>query len=356
MSSAPKKGARTRLHRYLTLSSLTFLVATAVAANVAAQPRPTEAPPTEPPPEAAPSPEVAPPPDSADAFARARAFYESGQYAVCAHAFGELLDPKLPQHDQAGGRQEEALLYHGACLLGIGQSKQADERFREAIRRSPQIRPNPLEFPAAVVSRFNAVRQTMLADIRKAEEERAERAKRRAEKAKRRSIEETARMAKLIELASQETVEQRSSRWLAAVPFGVGQFQNDSPALGWIFLTTELAALGATAGFLGYELELNARLGDQRVDTEDLNARRQGARKIWTASLYTFFGLAALGIGEAQLSYVPVFTRTRRRELSPDVLPRSRERQPESASSSVVVSPSVVPVPGGLTLGAVGRF
>jgi len=38
------------------------------------------------------------------------------------------------------------------------------------------------------------------------------------------------------------------------------------------------------------------------------------------------------------------------------VLPRSRERQPESASSSVVVSPSVVPVPGGLTLGAVGRF
>jgi len=346
------------LYRYLPIFSLTFLAATAVAADVAAQPPPNdnEPQPAEPKPEAGSAPAPTPPVDSADAFARARAFYEAGQYAVCAHAFGELLDPSLPQHEQMGGRYEQALLYHGACLLGIGQPKQADERFREAIRRSPQIRPNPLEFPAAVVSRFNGVRQTMLADVRKAEKARAERAKRLAEKAKHRRAVEQARLDRLIELASQERVEQRNSRWIAAVPFGVGQFQNDSPALGWVFLTTELAALAVTAGGLSYELELNARLGDQRVDTEDLNERRRVARTVWTASLHTFLGLAALGVTEAQLSYVPVFSGTRRRELSPDVLPQRRIPQDESDTTSLVVSPSAGPIAGGFVLGAVGRF
>ena len=248
------------------------------------------------------------------------------------------------------------MLYHGACLLGIGEVKKAEARFREAIRRSPQIRPNPLEFPAAVVSRFNAVRQTMLADIRKSEQERAERAKRRAERAKRQRAEEQARLDKLVDWASQEKVVQRNSRWIAAVPFGVGQFQNDSRALGWTFLTTELVALAVTAGGIGYELELDARYGDQQVDTVDLNARRKGARRIWTASLYTFFGLAGFGIAEAQLSFVPAFSRTRRRELPPEVLPHGRASEPASSRSSVVISPSLMPVAGGLTLGAVGRF
>ena len=353
--SAPN-GARKRLYRFLTLSSLTLLAATTVAANVAAQPQPTEPQPAEPQPEAAPAPGSASPADSVDAFARARAFYEAGQYAVCAHAFGELLDPSLPQHAQMGGRQGQALLYHGACLLGIGKSKQADERFREAIHRSPQIRPNPLEFPAAVVSRFNAVRQTMLADIRKAEEERAKRAKGRAEKARRATLEQQARLAKLVDLASKEAVEQRNSRWMAAVPFGVGQFQNRSPALGWLFLTTELAAIAVTAGGVAYELELSARYGDPQIDTRDLNDRRRTARMVWTASLYTFFGLAGLGIAEAELSFVPVFRQTRRRELSPDAVPQLPSPQPEPSSQAVTVSPSVVPVAGGLTLGAIGRF
>ena len=344
------------MYRFLTLSSLTLLAATIVAANVAAQPQPTGSQSAEPPPEAPPAPQPATPEDSLDAFARARAFYESGQYAVCAHAFGELLDPSLPQHAQMGGRQGQALLYHGACLLGIGKSKQADERFREAIHRSPQIRPNPLEFPAAVVSRFNAVRQTMLADIRKSEEERAKRAKRRAEKAKRVTLEQQARLAKLVDLASQESVEQRNSRWMAAVPFGVGQFQNRSPALGWLFLTTEVAALAVTAGGLSYELELNARYGDPQIDTGDLNDRRRTARMVWSASLYTFFGLAGLGIAEAELSFVPVFRQTRRREVPSDAVPQLPSSQPEPPSQAVTVSPGVVPVAGGFALGAVGRF
>jgi len=299
-----------------------------------------------------------PPLSDRDRLMRGKALYEAGDYAGCVRVFRGLLGQKAERALAERDATEKARLYFAACLVGVDQPQQADIVFRQAIRDSPHLQPNPLEFPRPVVDRFGAVRKTMLDEIAKADRERAERAKRVAEQRRAEVERKRVRERRLYELASHETIIVENSRWIAAVPFGVGQFQNRSPALGWVFLTTEALALTGTAVGIAWELELHGSVFDSDIDGKDWDRQVKTARALSTISLYSFAGLAVTGIVEAQLAFEPRFMRTRERALPPEL-----RQQPNSPTARrplpvprVALLPAAAADGRGLGLVVAGRF
>lgn len=274
--------------------------------------------------------------------------YEAGKYGECAESLRRLLgaDSQHPLH--VPEVVENARVYHAACLIGNGDDQHADEPLRAAIRQNPQMKPpDSLVFPPQVVERFLRVRETMFDVIRKAEDVRVKRAQELAAQQELRAKKERARVARLERLAQEETVIFPKTRWLALVPFGVGQFQNDQQALGYTFLSAEVLLLASTLTTLGVETHLV--LARSRVVKADPSI--QGTLADWKSALayssYAWLGVSLIGIVEAQLSFVPERRQVRKRPLPPDLRPES---------SSLELLPSASPIPGGAVFGLSGRF
>lgn len=284
-------------------------------------------------------------------LSRGVGLFESGRYAECVTEFRRLLGPGSTELDEPDVI-ERARIYFAACLMAAGKEKDADDQFREAIRESPQMRgPDRLMFPQEVIDRFLQVRDSMLTEIKKSEEERLRQARAAAEAAAQRRARERDRVARLERLASEETVVTQNRRFIAAIPFGVGQFQNGDTALGYLFLGTEVALAGTALGAMIVQLNLNARIDDADAPvTDELNANLKTAQDVLLFSSWGFLAVAAAGIVEAQLSFQPQVTSTRPRALPRELRPAS------SRASEAFVRPGVLPAPGGLGLGVFGRF
>ncbi|MEB2313412.1 MAG: hypothetical protein OZ921_11345 [Sorangiineae bacterium] len=280
------------------------------------------------------------------ALARATSLYEAGHYAECAESLGGLLDPKSSSRLSDPGLIEVARVYQAACLIGSGHPGEADDPLRQAIRANPQMRaPDSLVFPPEVVDRFMRVRETLLGEIRKADEERIRRAE--AEAARTRASEEARkrRVEELKRYAAEETVTTRNRRWIAAIPFGVGQFQNGDAGLGWAFLASEVALGGTAFG----AMVLRSYYHEQAFDSGKSSVKEERDRNAQTVLIVTgwaFVGVAALGIAQSQLAFVPEFRETRRRAL-----PREFEEV-----SRVRVAPSFAVDREGAALGLTGTF
>lgn len=285
--------------------------------------------------------------DEAAAFARARAHYEASNYKSCEQSFSDLLSPGAPNRLRSRELIEQARIYKAACLMGLGRPRDAEEQLKVVIRDNPLIAaPDPVVFPALFVDRFFAVRSQMLEEVRVAEERRVERLRREAEAVKQQDAAMMARLQQLERLAERETVVQKNSRWIAAVPFGVGQFQNRDPGWGWFFLTSEVLLAGAATAAVSVQLSLHAQAngGNTTKDTEVISDRLQLAHKIEVASLAGLVGLATLGIVQAQLAFVPEFRLA------------ERARANRRGSSKPTVVPTAAPTSGGAILGLSGRF
>jgi len=281
-------------------------------------------------------------------LARVVSLYEAGKYGDCADALHRLLsiDSARPLHDP--DVVESARIYHAACLIGSGQNQQADEPLRAAIRQNPQMKPpDSLVFPPQVVERFLRVRETMFDVIRKAEDERVKRAQELLQRQEERARKERIRVEGLERLAQREGILIPKSRWVALVPFGVGQFQNGEKALGYTFLTSEVLLLAGSLTALGVQSHLV--LATSRVDKADpsINVTLANWHSALVYSSYAWLGVSLIGILEAELSYVPEQHLVRQRPLPPELRPDT---------SQLRLVPSVGPVPGGALFGLTGRF
>ncbi len=282
-------------------------------------------------------------------LARVVSLYEAGKYGECADSFHPLLssDGAHPLHEP--DVIESARIYHAACLIGSGQNQLADEPLRAAIRQNPQMKaPDSLVFPPQVIDRFLRVRETMFDVIRKAEDERVRRAQALARQQEERTRRERIRVAGLERLAQQETVITPHSRWLALVPFGVGQFQNGEKSLGYAFLTSEILLAASTLTTLGIETHLV--LATSRADNPDeqsVNVTQRNWKTALEYSSYAWLGVSLLGIVEAQVAFVPEQREIHKRPLPPALRPQT---------SSFRVVPSALPVAGGAVFGLSGRF
>jgi hypothetical protein len=280
---------------------------------------------------------------------RVKDLFGAASFADCVKEARRLLQPTSSEPPADVATQDKTRTYLAACLILDNDVAAGRSVFEEAIRAARNEhrrfpRPNTLVFPPPVVSTYDQVYGELEEEFQRAQDTAKQQAAteiKRIDEAKQAELE---RQARLIEFATQESVVIKNERWIAAVPFGVGQFQNRKPELGWLFLVSEALALGTTVVGITYELDLYAQ-SQRSVDTHRLNSTLDGVRLMWNTSAWVLVGLAVAGVAEAQLNFVPEFRETRRRELPPNLRP---ENSPKKPAARLRIEPA--------GLGLVGRF
>jgi tetratricopeptide (TPR) repeat protein len=251
--------------------------------------------------------------DELSDFESARRDYENQNYAKAARQLESLVGGAVPRARNPVVRLE-ARKYLGATYLFLGEQDAAREQFRLLLEEDPEYDIDPVAFPEAVVQTFEEVQSQVRSELAKKKAlEEVRKQQQRAEELEE-LIREQQRIQKLEELAATETVEKVNSRWIAALPFGIGQFQNEDRRLGIMFATTQSVFLVASiATFIGHN---SLRDENPAPDEIDRAQRVERALRIgnWV-SVGAFVGFAVAGIAEAEARFKPVIRRTRKREL-----------------------------------------
>lgn len=266
----------------------------------------------------------------------------------------------------------DARMYLGAVLIAEGRKEEAGLVFEQLLRDKPDYTPDPLRVALPALDAVVDARARLRDELRTIQ---AQRVQREAEERKR--IEEAktkaeAALRQLEVLASQEVIVERHSRWEALLPFGVGQFQNGDRALGWTFFVTEsLLAAGSAIG-LGLSLYNESQAYDAFANGQGTvagyQARASDAVVVGDVLGLSFVAVAALGIAQAEIGFVPerVYVRPRKHALglAPADLPTptspapSPSSTPESApppKPSTNIGPSPTAGPGvSLSVGPLG--
>jgi tetratricopeptide (TPR) repeat protein len=250
-------------------------------------------------------------------FEHARALYTKRNYSGAMHALQELVGSDPP-------RVTERLLvlesrkYLAASLLFLGKRDEARAQFRLLLAQEPNYAIDPLAFPTEVVTLFEKVKADLMAQL---EEARAEQQRRRDEEqrlAQERARKEQENLERLFRLAQESQTRSENSRWIATIPFGVGQFQNGHKSLGMALAVLEGLAAGASiATFIGHQ---------QVADDKPSRAEQREAdrvEEVWRvsnqASFGVFIALALIGIIDAHVRFVPARVRSEPRNLPPDL-------------------------------------
>jgi tetratricopeptide (TPR) repeat protein len=264
--------------------------------------------------------------DELSDFESARRSYDKQSYAKAARGLESLVGGVVPRAANSVVRLE-ARKYLGATYLFLGKKDAAQEQFRLLLEEDPDYDIDPVAFPEAVVQTFQEVQEKASAErARRAALERARKKRERSEEVED-LIRQQQRIEALEKLASEQTIEKVNSRWIAAIPFGAGQFQNENRKLGIMFATTESAFLAASiATFIGHNSLRDENPGPSEID----RARRvEKALRIgnWV-SVGALLSFAIAGVVEAEVRFRPVIRSTRPREL-PDELTRPQSRGPQ---------------------------
>lgn len=259
---------------------------------------------------------------------KARAAYLARNYVDAEARFRRLLDPeKSLVKDPAVLAQ--ARMVWGAVLFARGKRDDAQAVFEQLLLAEPSFEPDPLTFPSDVLDLFFDVRTKIRDRLNAAAEASARReAERRArEETERRRAAERVRL--LERLAAEEKTTVRSSRWVASVPFGVGQMQNGDHALGWSLFGVEAALLvGSLVTVPLYvnartrALEEVARRDPDRV-ADQYNARAATARLVNLSLVGALAGVGLLGVAQAHFAFVPERVEVKKRPL-PETTARPR--------------------------------
>jgi tetratricopeptide (TPR) repeat protein len=302
--------------------------------------------------------------DDAQQFELAKTRFDAGSYDEAAARFAAMLDPTLApcergptdaQRDPCRLSEpdliERARGLAAAALVALGRAGEADAYIEKVLLDNPTYAPNPAVFQPEVIDRFTAVRARIRAQIEAGAKRKAEDQREARQKAEEAREEERRYVAELSRLAESERVVETRSRWIAAVPFGAGQFQNGDRGLGWLFLAGEAAA-GATSiisalaltSFQGVDVSpKDPASGERNVDIDALNARIDVVTAVNRVAFGAFMAMAVTGIVHAQLTFVPERATLRKRPIPPP---------PPSFSAA----PTISVFPGGAALGVGGRF
>ncbi|HVY26529.1 MAG TPA: hypothetical protein VHB79_08240 [Polyangiaceae bacterium] len=291
-------------------------------------------------------------------LARVAGLYEAGKYPECSSEIERLLDPTGRAPLKKPSIIENARVYWSACLLGAGDTGAADAPLRAAIHENPQMKPpDSLVFPAPVIERFLKVRDSLVNEIRAAEQARIRQAQAEAQRRQRLLEQDHTRMRALEQLAREEVVVTKNNRAWAFVPFGVGQFQNREPRLGYTLLVGEALLGGLSYAAIVVQNRLatqayEARRAGQTVDEVTQEENIAAWRTVKVGAFWAFAALAVGGVVQAQLDFVPEFHEKRRRALPPALGPASPSPAPKPIS--LLAAPYVEHGGGGFAV--MGRF
>jgi tetratricopeptide (TPR) repeat protein len=251
-----------------------------------------------------------------DQFQNARVAYESLNYALAADLFQNLLVTTTPSDRRPV--VVESRKYLAAAYLFLGRRPEAEAQFELLLRAAPDYVIDPVAFPDEVVRTFAALKARTEQERLSAEQERAKADAARAGQQQLAVRAEQDRLQRLIRLASTQRVEQTRSRWVALVPFGIGQFQNEHDGLGLVLAVTEGTLLSTSV--VTFFLHDSLRGQDPHGSARD-NARLAEAVFRYTneISLGLFAVIAVTGVIDAQLRFVPSRSVDRPRPLPDDL-------------------------------------
>ncbi|MGA2450371.1 MAG: hypothetical protein ABTD50_16990 [Polyangiaceae bacterium] len=252
---------------------------------------------------------------------KAQSAYVAHRYADAEERLRVLLDPKTGSltspYDLADAR-----MYLGAVLVAQGRKEAADSVFEQLLLAKPDYQPDPLRIALEAIDVFIDTRSRLRDRLGtlQAELVKQQREQRSKDEAVRREL--LARQALLEKLASEDLiVVQPTSRWIAMLPFGAGQFQNGQDGLGWVFLGGEsLLAVGSgVAGVLSLYATAQTNEAIERNDgtASAYNRRAQDESIAGNLLAGGFFAAAIVGIVQAQLMFVPQRRHVQHRELPP---------------------------------------
>ncbi len=255
--------------------------------------------------------------DELSDFDSARRQYEKQNYAKAARGLESLVGGVVPRATNSVVRLE-ARKYLGATYLFLRKKEAAREQFRALLEEDPDYDIDAVAFPEAVVRTFQEVQREVAVERARKEALEAARRQRKRSHEVEKLIRQQQRIETLEELAAAETVEKVNSRWIAALPFGIGQFQNEDRKLGIMFAVTETAFLAASiATFIGHN-----SLRDENPAPDEVDRARRVERALrignW-ASAGAFLSFAVAGVIEAEVRFKPVIRTTRKRELPEEV-------------------------------------
>ena len=245
--------------------------------------------------------------------------YSEGDYGEARDRFEALLpslrDPTLVTQSRQ---------YLAASFVHLNRPDDAREQFLALLREDGDFALPRHDFSTAVYQVFQAAQRAHREELaRRERDEQAERERLRRMRLER-MLRERERMARLEQLASEMLVEQRNSRALALLPFGVGQFRNGNRGLGMGFAISESFLFVGSLMTWGWHRYLR---GLEPEDRGSFNTRERSVRITNQVVTGVLAGIALAGILEAQIRFKAVIRETRPREL-PDDLP-DLEADPE---------------------------
>lgn len=163
----------------------------------------------------------------------------------------QTLPPDLDRKDAY-----DALEYLGLSHFYLGNEPAAKLVFEKLILADPKRMLSPVTAPPEAVALYNQLKAQLEDEIEK----------RLIAINKRREEEALKNRIRI------ETKQRRNSKLVALMPFGVGQFQNDDPLWGGVFLGTELVAVSLSVAFF-FAAE-NLRQPDGFFDPADVDRAR----------------------------------------------------------------------------------
>lgn len=287
-------------------------------------------------------------------FELAKTRWANQEYEEACDRFRDMLEESLPPcstTDEAKCRLtepvfiENARAFFAACRHMDGDPAEVEKQIELVLRANLRFVPSA-DLPTEVLDLFEKKRLELEDELRdQAIQEQEDKIKK--QKAENEAI--NAHLAYVRELeqsAGSETVHDDNSRLVAAIPFGVGQFQNGDVGLGVVFaasqliaggasivtalLHTDLAADGVAAGSSGDSAELNS-------DLDNLALANRISFTVWALS-------TVVGIAEAQIFFEDGEVTQKKRPLP------KRPPRPKGLEPKVGVSPE-----GGF-VGVGGRF
>jgi hypothetical protein len=255
--------------------------------------------------------------DDLSEFETARSRYDRHDYARAAEAFRKLVGTDPPRIANAL-LVLESRKYFAASLLFLGAATDARLQFRLLLQQEPEYALDPLAFPTEVVALFDEVKSALRRELDNKREAELSQQREAAQQAATAEQLRRHNLERLRGLAEEHVVRTENSRWVAGVPFGVGQFQNGHRGLGVALAMAEGLAGAASIGtFVGHQ-----SLANERPSASNVASLQDDQRRLVTAnwlSFGTFAALAIIGIVDAHLRFVPGKVTTAQRPLPPDL-------------------------------------
>jgi hypothetical protein len=275
--------------------------------------------------------------DQQSEFAKGQQLYNNGDHLTADTFFAKAIDGANPTITDPV-LVNKGRMIRGASDMYLGRKADAITQFEEILKSNPKFEPDPLAFPQGVLDEFRKTRERL--DQEAIAKAKGDKTKQDLDACQLSLVQLQTKYKSLADWAVRERVVHASSRVVATIPFGVGQFQNGDTALGIIFLSTE--SLAIIAASVSYAIHYS--IPQQPADTSKAQSAESASRIVNLISVGTFAALAITGVIQAHLAYVPETYEMRSRPL------------PKTFQTSFQVVPVFAAAPNGATFGFAATF